>query len=134
MASQTALQVLNRAMRRIKVLAGEEALAAAEMVDGLVTMNGTMQGFSLRGIKYAHSDLAATDTVNMPDEQIDSLVWLIAEALAPEYGYEFTSQEAVHVVGALRQLQAAYYVPAPAVPDIGLRRARYGWFNFTRGV
>jgi hypothetical protein len=125
MASQTAQQVLLRAFRRIKQVAGEETMTAAELADGLVTMNGAMHGFGPKGIKYAHTDLTATATVNMPDELIDSLVWMIAQALAPEYGYEFSATEQVSLLDAKNMLQAAYWVQPPADTDPLLRP--YPW-------
>lgn len=134
MASQSANQILTRAMRRIKVLAGEEAMDAATLADGLVTMNGVMHGFGPRGVHYAHVDLASTDTVNMPDELIDSLVWMIAEALAPEYGYAFTPTEMPLVMRALQMLQAGYKYTAPAPAPRGLLRNLTGrYFSIERG-
>lgn len=134
MATQTANQILTRAMRRLKVIAGEEAMTSAELADGLVTMNGAMHGFGPRGIHYPHVDLTSNDTVNMPDEQIDSLVWLIAEALAPEYGYTFTPPEAVAIVRATQQLQAAYKsIPPMAAPRGLLRNTVGAYFSMERG-
>lgn len=134
MATQTANQVLTRAMRRLKVLAAEEVMGASDLADGLVTMNGLMHGFGPRGIHYAHVDLAATDTVNLPDELIDSLVWLVAEALAPEYGYTFTAPEMLAVGRALQMLQAGYKDIPPSAGPRGLLRNQPGrFFNITRG-
>lgn len=133
MATQTARQVLLRAFRRLKLIEGEEPMTAAELADGLVTMNGAMFGFGPKGIHYAHVDLAAADTVNLPDEQISNLVWMIAEALAPEYGYAFTPDEKLALIGARQELQAAYkYIPPMPAPR-GLLRNRPGCFNMQRG-
>jgi hypothetical protein len=129
MASQTANQVLTRAMRRLKVLAGEEAMTSAELADGLVTMNGVMHGFGPNGIKYVHTDLASTDTVNMPDELIDSLVWMIAYALAPDYGYTFNEAESIALLNAKNMLQAAYWVQPPAETEPSLRPWLARFFN-----
>src|SRR5205085_2710740 len=122
MATQSANQVLTRAFRRIKVLAAEEAMDSAQLADGLVTMNGLMHGFgAAAGIYYVHSDLGSATTVNMPDGLIDSLVWLVAEALAPEYGYTFTAPEMASVTAARNALQAAYWVQPPAETEPLLR-------------
>ena len=134
MATQTARQVLTRAFRRLKQVAGEEAMTAAELSDGLVTMNGAMHGFNRKGIHYAHVDLAATDTVNMPDDLIDSLVWAIADALAPEYYYQFTPGEQAAVIEARQVLQAAYKsIPPQSAPRGLLRNRGYGYFSMQRG-
>lgn len=134
MATQTALQVLTRAMRRIKVLASSEAMGSDDLADGLVTLNGMMHGLATRGAYYAHVDLAATSTVNMPDEMIDSLVWLAAEALAPDYGYAFTPKEETQILGALQALQAGYKMTRPAPAPRGLLRNMPGrYFSMDRG-
>lgn len=114
-------------MRRIKVLAAEEAMTAADQADALVTMNGAMHRFNTDGIYYAHTDLAASDTVNMPDELIDSLIWLVAESLAPDYAYAFSPQEDRTLMSARNHLQAYYWVQPPADTEPALRPwpARY---------
>jgi hypothetical protein len=121
-------------MRRLKQIAGEETMTAAELADGLVTMNGLMHGFRTKGIHYAHTDLTATATVNMPDELIDSLTWLIAEGLAPEYGYAFSPKEELQILAALQALQAGYkYIPPAPSPRGVLRNMTGRYFNIERG-
>lgn len=134
MASQTANQILTRALRRLKVLAAEATMSAADLADGLVTMNGAMHGFGPKGIAYAHiADLASADTVNMPDELIDSLVWMIADALAPEYEVVLSERDLVALVDAKNMLQAAYHIQPPAGSEPMLRPRFYGRFSIERG-
>ena len=127
--SMTANDILTDAFRTIKVLAGEETLGAAEQVDGLRRMNNLMHGFGPKGIAYAHTTLAATDTVNVPDELVYSLIWLVAQALAPEYGYKFEANEVAEIIEAKNALQAAYHVQPIAQADPMLRPHRYGTYN-----
>lgn len=130
--SMTANDILTDAFRTIKVLAGEETLGSAEQVDGLRRMNNLMHGFGPKGIAYAHTTLAGTDTVNVPDELVYSLIWMVAEALAPEYGYELTAGERAEISEAKNALQAAYHVQPIAQADPMLRPHRFGTYDITR--
>lgn len=128
----TANDILKRAFRRMKVLAGEETLGAAEQVDGLQVMNDLMYGFGPKGISYAHTTLTGSATVNVPDEQIANLVWLVAEALAPDYGVEWKAGDMRAIIDARNEMQAAYHVQAPAQAEPMLRPHRFGTFDITR--
>lgn len=128
----TANDVLTKAFRRIKVLAGEETLDSADAVDGLSTMNDLMFGFGPKGVSYVHSALIGTTVVNVPDEQIANLVWLVAESIAPDYGYAFTPGEQAKIISAWNEMQAAYHLQPEAVPEPMLRRRRFGGRDITR--
>ena len=131
----TANDVITAAGRRAAILAGEEAMTAAELADGLTTLNDMMFGFRTQGIHYAHVALAAADTVNMPDELIDSLKWMMTDALVSDgYSVPLSPQQVTKITEARQALQAAYkYIP-PAPSPRGLLRNRPGqFFNITRG-
>lgn len=129
----TALDIITRAARRINVLASEEAPQAADAADGLQVMNDMMHGFGPRGIHYAHVTLVATDTVNLPDEQLRNLVLLLADDLAREYSVPIAQDLRTDIMRAEQQLQAAYYSVPPAKTGRGLLRWRWGLFDITRG-
>jgi len=134
MATMTARDVINRAATRAHTRAGEEALTAAEMVDALSDLNLLMHSFQGKGISYAHTDLAASDTVNMPDQMLDNLVWLATEMLATgDYGLPIDPIPATRIGDARQALQAFYSVEQRAVIDHALRNRRFAGFNFTRG-
>lgn len=122
----TARQVILRAARRVRILAGEETMTAAELADGLQLLNDMMHGFGPRGIKYAHTTLAADDPVNVPDELIRNLVLLFAEELAVDYGKTLGELLASEVINARNEMQAAYWVQPPADTDPMLRPAPRG--------
>ena len=73
----TANDIISRAAKRINVLAGEEALGAAEAVDALQSLNDMLFGFGPKGIQYVHTTLTATDTVNFPDEQLRNVMLML---------------------------------------------------------
>ena len=124
---------MNRGGLRAKILASQEAWGATDAADNLVLLNAMMAGFGPRGIHYAHVTLGATDTVNMPDEQIDNLVTMFAEKLCDEYGVVIDARMAGNIARAEKELQAAYYTVPLAKINRGLLRNRYGFFNITRG-
>src|SRR5258706_15375316 len=88
--SATAQEVINRAMRRINVLAAQEALNADEMTTSLQTLNDMLFNFPARGIQYVHIELAQSDTVNVPDAQVRNVVNLLADDLSDDYGVAIT--------------------------------------------
>lgn len=130
MATATAREVINRAARRIHILEAEEALTANELVDCLQIMNDMMFGFGPAGIQYAHVQLAAGDTVNVPDEQIRNVTLLLGYELADNFGVVLTPVAAAAIQAAKLELQAYYLLVNPAVPDRALRRRRFGYFDF----
>jgi hypothetical protein len=129
----TANDIITRTARRINVLAGEEVLGAAELSDALTLLNDFMSGFGPKGIHYAHVPLLATDTINMPDELIDSLVWFFCGPMANEYAMPLDPNDLKAIDDAKNQLQAAYYSVPPAKIGRGLLRWRWGVFDITRG-
>lgn len=131
--STTALALMTRAFRRLAILEGEEALSAAEAVDGLDTLNEMMAGFGPRGIEYVHATLASGDVVNVPDEQTRNVMLLLCYELADEYGIQISQKLAQQIAQAESQLQAAYYVAKPALVDHALRNRRYGVFDIKSG-
>ena len=133
MASATAQQVIERALRRINVLAEAEAVSAAGMVDSLQIMNDMMFGFPPRGIQYVHADLAASDTVNVPDAQVRNVMLLLCDDLADEFGMPISPDLRSDIMRAEQQLQAFYFVSAPAKIGRGLLRWRWGLFNISKG-
>ncbi len=125
--------IITRASRRIGILAGEEALTAAEMADSLQIMNDMMAGFGPRGIEYVHVPLALTDTVNVPDEQISNLTYMLCEELSLEFQITLGPLIAERITGAKLELQAGFLVINPAVPDRAIRRRRLGWYSWNNG-
>lgn len=134
MAAMTANTVITKAAQRVNALAGEEALTAAEASDFLSLLNLTMHNFRAKGIHYSHVDLAAADTVNVPDEQLDNVIWLFAERVANEFARPLDANDLESIRQAKLELQAAYYQVPPAPADEGLIRRRLGTYNFARGV
>lgn len=133
--STTANDLITRAGRRLKILAGEEAFTGAEASDNLQLLNDMMAGFGPRGIQYAHTTLASADTVNVPDELIRSLTLVFAKELAMDYGVSIDPGTAAEIADAENQLRAYYYSVPVHAADRGLIRRinNVGPFNISRG-
>ena len=133
MATATASQIITRALSIINVIAAEEAVSASDMVDCLQILNDMMFNFPARGIQYVHADLAQTDTVNVPDGYLRNLTILLADDLADNFGMPISPDLRTDIMRAEQQLQAFYFVSAPAKIGRGLLRGRYGLWNVNRG-
>ncbi len=129
----SAAEVVRRAAKRINVLAGEEALSAAEATDGLQLLNDMLFAFGPKGIQYVHTTLAATDTLNFPDEQIRNVVLMLCDDLADDFGMPISADLREDIRQARLELQAAFLTINPAVPDRALRVRRPGFYDWARG-
>lgn len=128
----SANDIITAAFRRLGILQDEQEMSDADAANGLTKLNDMMHGFGPMGIKYAHTTLALTDAINMPDELIDSLKWMMADDLVDDYGVQLTPRQELRIVNAKNQLQAAYWVQPPADTDPMLRPPPRR-FDITRG-
>lgn len=132
MASATANDVISGALRMLNLISEVETMSSEQAASGLTALNEMMHGFSRKGIAYAHADLAATDTVNMPDDLIGDLKRLFTERLADE-GNEvtLTAQQLRAIAASRRTLQSAYFLARRSPVDTAIRVRGPGGYNFT---
>lgn len=123
----TANDIITRAGKRAGVLPDEAEFTASEAVDALQALNDLMHGFGPMGIYYAHRTLEATDTVNMPDEQLRNLVLMLVKELALDFGTTVGPELVAEIERARDQLQAAYFMQRPGLVDSALIPRRFGW-------
>jgi hypothetical protein len=128
----TASDIISRSARRIGLLANEETLSSAEVTNALQGLNDMLFGFGPAGIAYVHSTLGLTDTLNVPDEQVRNVMLMFCKDLADDYTLALSQSLLTDIFNARNELQAAYLVINPAVPDRALRRRRAGWIDFER--
>ena len=102
----TALQIVERAFRKIGVKAEDEGLTADQLAHGLDTLNLMMHGWELWGIDTNHVDLASADTFPLLPKFEEGTVYLLAERISPDY------QSGINADEFLRRIQAAYMVIA----------------------
>lgn len=125
----TANDIINRAGRRSRILAEEESFGAAQAVYALQLLNDMLHNFGPRGIAYAHTTLAAGDTVNVPDELIRPLVLLFTEEICLDFGRPMDAALLDAIEGARNEFQAAYHLQEPAVSEPMLSSRGLGSYN-----
>jgi hypothetical protein len=134
MASKTARTVILEAFQDLDIVADEESMTAAQAATGLRKLNDLMSGFESEGIRYAHTDLASLDTVvNVPDGQLRNLGLMLQRDLAGQYSVPLSPDDRDAIARAKTALQAFYFVPITAAPELAIRPRVYGRFNFSRG-
>lgn len=77
--------MVTKALKLIKVLAAEESPTAAEMDDGIETLNLMLHGWALSGVDLGWSDITQTQTINVPDEYLEGILYALAIRLSSEY-------------------------------------------------
>lgn len=120
MATRNAREVITDAFHKIGLISEDEAITAEQTTRGLIVLNDMMNGWEADGIQYQHTDLALGTVVNVPDQLVWSTQWMMAEALAEEYGKALTDRQAVYIDRARSALQAYYYRVKPAQMDEGV--------------
>jgi hypothetical protein len=134
MATRTARQVITDAFHRIGFISEDEGLSAEQVARALYVMNDMMNGFNAEGIPYVHTDLTLDTTVNVPDELVRSVMWMLADEIAGEYGKTLTPRQQQWVAEARSNLQAYYYQVPPAQLDAGIEgRGLPGTWDISRG-
>lgn len=121
MATATANDVITSTLRRLMVIQYDETPDAAMLADGLTMLNQFMHALRQNGVAYAHRDLTATATVNMPDDCIAALIMAFAEPMEIEYEVAADPRRTMAMRDARRTLQAAFMVAPHATPESAVR-------------
>lgn len=131
MATRTARYVVTDAFHRIAIISEDESLTSEQTSRGLNTLNDMMNGWEAEGIQYQHTDLGLDDTVNVPDQLIRSVTWMLCDELADEYGKTLTENQQLQVLRARNALQSTFYRVPVAQTDEGIinRRGFGGTLN-----
>jgi hypothetical protein len=66
----TALEVITRALRRLKVYAAGEEIGSEDAEDCLTALNDMLFGWSINGIDIAHVALDLSDVLDVPDDHL----------------------------------------------------------------
>lgn len=134
MTTKTARDLIEQALQDLGILADDEAMSAAQGNQGFRKLNDLLHGFESEGIHYAHTDLATLDAVvNVPDGQLRNVGLMLQRDLAGTYGVPLPAEDNDQIHRAKMALQAFYYVPITAAPEMSLRPRQFGRYNFSRG-
>lgn len=109
----TAAQIVDRALRKIGVVASDTAATADESANGLEALNMMLAAWKLAGVDISHTALAAGDTFPLADEYEEGTVYLLASRIAPDYEVP----QAFDADDWFRKIQAAYTsITAATIP------------------
>lgn len=132
---RTARDVITDAFHRMALISEDEGLTASQLARALPVMNDMMFGFTAEGIQYDHTNLQIDDLVNMPDQLVRSVMWMLLSDLADEYGKVLTATQQLNVDRARGALQAFYFAVPVAQLDDGIRsRQRFGYYGNIKNI
>lgn len=119
----TARDIVERAYRKLGVVASDEPMTADQGQNGLDALNMMMHGWLLDGIDVGHADLQLADVFPLEPQFVEGTVYLLAERLAPDY-----SAPAAFDPRLFKQrLSAAYLIIPDSKLDSTLTRRRAWW-------
>lgn len=124
MATQTANDLILSAFHRCGLISEDEGLTSEQTTRGLKLLNDMMAGWDAEGIQYQHTDLALTDTVNVPDQLLRSTALMLMDEVADEYGKALSDRQQMQVANAKLNLQSYYYKVPVAQTDEGIVNRR----------
>lgn len=102
----TALDIVTRAFRKVRVGGVGETLEAEYAAEGIDALNDMLHEWKLRGVDLMHADIELPDTFTLPPEYHSGVVYMLAERLRPDFARprEFDADD------FFRAIQAAYMV------------------------
>ena len=114
----TANDIVQRALRKIGVLAPGETAAAENASAGLDDLNMMLAAWKLSDVDITHSPLESVDTFPLAAEYEEGAVFHLAARLAPDYSFPigFDADD------FFRKIQAAYADPSTLSIDAALLR------------
>lgn len=124
----TVSDIIDRALRKITVIAHDDPATAEDAANALEALNGMLAEWKLRGVDISHADLALTDAFPLGNEYRDGVVYMLGARLSPDYSLPpfFDADDFFRVI------QTAYYVPQEAEMDDAILRASAGPWSVYR--
>jgi hypothetical protein len=135
----TARDVVSRALRLVGVAASDVPVDATDAANGLEALNSMLRGWEARGVYVGHdTDYTLNSTFEtglLPDRYRDPTTYLLAEALAIEYGRPLTMSLSKRISESWKTISANYLSPVNLDVDDGLKRMpsqRWGFWSGRR--
>lgn len=122
-AMTTARDIVERAFRKLGVVASDEPMTADQAANGIDALNMMMHGWLLDGIDIGHTDLELADVFTMEPQFEEGCVYLLAERLSPDYAApaNFSTSD------FRKRLSAAYLIIPDTKFDRTMTRRRSFW-------
>lgn len=118
--STTANDIIELALRRIKIVSRDEAMQADDAAHALKVMNMMMHGWDGRGANINHSDYTFASPVQIQKRLQDGLVHLLAVRLAPDFSVPTPSADGFDYRSWWESVLAAGLDLTPVAFDTGL--------------
>jgi hypothetical protein len=128
----SALQIINRALRLIRVLDAGEAASAMDAQDGLDTLNALLAEWYEAKIGLPDYNLAGlTDTLATDAADRDAIAYQLAIRMAPEYGQSLSPEAQLIANETMGRLRLRYF--QPGTTDLTEQPHVCRTFNITTG-
>lgn len=122
----TVRDIVERAYRKIGVVASDEAMTADQGSSGVDALNMMMHGWILDGIDVGHVDLTISDTFDLEPSFHEGAVYMLASRLAPDYSRPITFDDREFK----QKLAIAYLIDNEVAAPIELRRRAFSRARF----
>lgn len=100
-------------MRKIGVVAEDEALSADQAARGTAVLNRMIAGWELQGVAVGWRETEISEEVDLPLNLHEATIFCLAERLGPDY-----QRPAPDATRYFRAIQAAYMI----IPDMEVPR------------
>lgn len=81
----TCRDLVERAYRKIGVVASDEAMTADQAAAGMDALNAMMHGLALDGIDTGHSDQILAEQFSLDVRFDEGITYMLASRIAPDY-------------------------------------------------
>ena len=123
----TVRDIIERAFRKVGVVAHDEPMTADEADAGLAAFNEMLSAWDLDGIDLSYTDKALSDTFPLADKFREGTIYLLASRLSPE----FSAPQGFDADDFFRKIQASYMTIGEATINSALtwrgRTYKSGW-------
>lgn len=118
----TALDVITRALKRLRVISSGEVPTAEESADCLEALNDMLFEWRIDGIDLAHVALVLTDTIDVPDDHVQALVLNLALRAGGMFGAQLAPADTALALSGEAALRAYHFTIADLSSDSPLSR------------
>lgn len=119
----TASQVINRALKRLKVIGVGASPTANETTDCLEALNDMLFAWRIEGIDLAHTTLLSTDTLDVDDDHIEAIALNLAKRVGGMFGRELSKEDQQLALEGEMSLRAYHFSIADLEDDNPLSRS-----------
>jgi hypothetical protein len=122
----TALQLISRALRLIRVADAAEALDASMAQDALLTLNAMLAEWHAAKIGLPDYSLSSgTDTLATDAADSEAIAYQLALRLAPEYAVDVSPAIAAAAMETMGRMRLRYFQPGTMANDLPGQTAQF---------